>query len=96
MPNCNTCTHWKNKQRLLNYWSTTGVCTNSKFKFDTVDGRLIGVIDTENLRNQQKIIGNPAHDFETVHNYAPSFSRYLLVTEESFGCNFHTAKGKTK
>jgi hypothetical protein len=86
---CETCVHWKNKQRLLNYWKNTGFCTNVKFKFNTVTGRLVGVIDTENLVDQKKVPGNPSHDIETIMTASTSFSRYILTTEEDFGCIYH-------
>ena len=28
---CKTCEHFKGGQRELNYWKTTGFCTNEKF-----------------------------------------------------------------
>lgn len=88
---CKTCEHFKCNQRELNYWKHTGFCTNDRFKFNTVDGRLIGVYDKENLRNTQQITGNPAHNIETISNspYKVSDSRYCLQVSDGFGCIYH-------
>jgi hypothetical protein len=86
---CVTCKHWYNKQRLLNYHKDNGVCLNPKFKFNTIDGRLVGVLDIGNVQDQNKITGNPSHDIETATNFKLDFSKYLLQTNEEFGCIFH-------
>lgn len=87
---CKTCKHWHNKQRDLNYWKTTGFCLNGKFSFNSSRGRLIGVVDLLNQKDKIKVSGNPSHDFETKSdNYVVNPSRYLLQTEEDFGCIFH-------
>jgi hypothetical protein len=51
---------------------------------------MVGVVDTQNLRNQTEVTGHPAHDVETLkeNQFDVNFSRYLLATEEDFGCNF--------
>lgn len=88
---CKTCEHFKCNQRELNYWKSTGFCTNGRFKFNTADGRLIGVYDKENLKDTQKITGNPAHNIETV-SFTPvkiDESRYCLQVSNCFGCIFH-------
>lgn len=87
---CKNCIHWKNHQRLLNYHETAGFCLNGRFHFNTNDGRMIGVVDTQNLRNQSEVTGHPAHDVETLkeNQFDVNFSRYLLATEEDFGCKF--------
>jgi len=87
---CKTCKHFKNAQRELNYWDSTGFCTNDKFKFNTVDGRLIGVFDSENPKSSN-ISGNCSHDFETLNNDNHSRNKevYVLAVEENFGCIFH-------
>jgi len=87
---CKTCVHFKNQQMLLNYDNSTGFCTNPELAFNTRQGRMIGVVDCENLRDRTKLSGNPAHDFETkgtIGQLKPS--RYLLQVEECFGCIFH-------
>lgn len=87
---CSTCIHWKKKQAELGYSNFTGFCTNPKFKFDTKNGRLIGVVDRQNPIDRASK-GNPYHDIETV-NPNEAFvcvSRYILVTEEKFGCIYH-------
>lgn len=89
---CKSCVHFKNGQRELNYWSTTGFCVNPKFKFNTIDGRLIGVYDKCNEKDKKQITGNPSHDFETISNHKLSESRYLLQVEENFGCIYHCKK----
>lgn len=80
---------------LLNYFSSTGFCINKAISFNIGDGRLVGVVDTQNLRDRVQISGNPSHDFECMGEYpmAVKPSRYLLQTEENFGCILHT---KTK
>lgn len=91
---CKNCIHWHNKQRLLNYMDSVGICLNDAFRFNTNNGRLIGVIDTDNERDRQKVSGNCAHDIET-HQYTMGpvhTSRYLLQTSEDFGCIFHEKK----
>lgn len=88
---CKTCKHWKNNQAELSYWDSTGFCTNDKFRFNTNDGRLIGVIDRKNPRDRIAVSGNCSNDFETVSDYPRRVqpSNYALVTEEKFGCIFH-------
>lgn len=95
MANCKTCKHWKNKQATLSYWEHFGFCINPKFNFNTNDGRLIGVIDLQNLKDRLKVSGNCSHDFETGSEGQIHASRYILTTEEEFGCNFHEPE-KTK
>lgn len=91
MNKCKTCSHWKNQQMLLNYCKSTGFCINPRFGFNTSDGRLIGVVDTHNLRDRVEVPGNPSNDFEVVNNERVGIkpSRYLLQTEEEFGCIFY-------
>lgn len=88
---CVSCKHFNNAQRELNYWQGTGFCTNDKFRFNTYDGRLIGVYDKENKKDISKITGNPSHDFETVCKSPISVkeSRYLLQVSCDFGCIYH-------
>lgn len=91
---CKTCNHWKAGQRELNYWPTIGFCLNPKFSFNVSTGRLIGVVDLSNEKDES-VTGNPAHDFETMPSYSNiKRSRYLLATESNFGCNFHQGGGK--
>jgi len=87
---CKNCEHWKNHQRLLNYKDSIGVCLNPKFDFSVSDGRPIGVIDTMNIKDQSKVSGNPSHDVEVLSEnlFDVKFSRYLLSTDEEFGCKF--------
>jgi len=82
---CKTCKHWKNEQRDLNYYDEIGFCINPKFKFETTNGRMVGIFDTENKTN---VIGNPAHDFESKSTNVNK-SQYLLQTSVLFGCNYH-------
>lgn len=92
---CSTCEHFKNQQAALNYQDSIGFCTNGKFAFNTVNGRLVGVVDRENGRDRTKITGNPSHDVETISNSGSQSvqpSRYLLQVEEDFGCIFHEQK----
>ena len=92
MNNCENCNHWKNGQRLLNYSKYNGFCINPKFKFNIKTGRLIGVVDIENLRDRGKVTGNPANDIETKNKMGQlgvTPSKYLLQTAEIFGCNFY-------
>ncbi len=88
---CKTCEHFKGGQRELNYWKTTGFCTNEKFKFNTIDGRLVGVYDKENLRDIQVTTGNPAHNIEVLGKTPCKIneSRYCLQVSEKFGCIYH-------
>ena len=94
MKNCKTCIHFANNQRLLNYFEDTGFCLSKQMAFNTKDGRRCGVVDTHNLRDQTKVSGNPAHDFEHTDNTKTNFSRYLLQVSEDFGCIFHKEKPK--
>lgn len=80
---CKNCLHWKNEQRDLNYYGEIGFCLNSKFKFETRLGRLVGIWDTENIK---AVEGNPTFDFES-KDMRITKSRYLLQTREDFGCN---------
>lgn len=86
---CASCVHFKNKQMLLNYSDSSGICTNSAFNFNTTTGRLVGVLDLKNLRDRTKCIGNTAHDFESFKTTVKE-SQYLLQVEEDFGCIYHT------
>lgn len=85
---CKTCIHFKANQRELNYFSDTGFCVNEKFKFNTSIGRLIGVLDKNNLKS---VSGNPSHDFEVLTYGSERIhqSRYLLQVSEDFGCIYH-------
>jgi hypothetical protein len=85
---CKTCIHFKPNQRELNYFSSSGFCVNPKFRFNTVDGRLIGVYDKENQKDTKKVKGNPSHDIETVE-FNVHESRYLLAVTEDFGCIYY-------
>jgi len=85
---CKNCIHWNNRQRLLNYSENDGACLNRQFAFNISVGRLVGVVDTGNLKDQQKVSGNPSHDFETGSHMNIQFSRYILQTNENFGCNY--------
>lgn len=86
---CENCKFWKNKQQLTNYHNEIGFCINPKFNFNTIDGRIIGVIDKENLRDRTKITGNPSHDFETLEHFNVKPSRYCLTVTSDFGCIYH-------
>ena len=88
---CKNCKHWKNKQRELNYWDDNGFCVNPELAFDTQDGRLAGVFDTENHKGKH-VDGNPSHDFESRESCQVKQSRYLLTTNAEFGCNKFEAK----
>lgn len=90
---CRTCVHFKNQQMLLNYHDYLGFCVNPSFSFNTTNGRLIGVVDINNLRDRVKVSGNCAHDFETKGVMLPlKPSQYLLQVEEDFGCIKHNKK----
>jgi hypothetical protein len=70
----------------------TGFCVNPDFEFSTKAGRLVGVLDLENLRDRKKITGNPSNNIETTKDCHPwiNHSRYLFTTEEDFGCIYHS------
>ena len=89
---CRNCIHWENNQRLLNYWDSLGFCVNPDFSFGgrRTDGRMVGVIDLKNEKPRNQITGNPAHDFESIDRLTneTAISRYLLQTDENFGCVF--------
>jgi hypothetical protein len=91
---CKTCMHFKCNQRELNYWETTGFCTNDKFRFTTQRGRLVGVYDKQNKKDTQIVTGNPSHDIETIGNSPIKImkSRYCLQVTEDFGCIYHELK----
>jgi len=93
---CKTCTFWKNNQRDLNYSDSRGVCLHPSNNFTTTDGRDIGVLDMQNMRNRKDLPGNPSHDFEAVESNIVIgkilHSRYLLVVDEDFGCIRHNVK----
>jgi len=85
---CKTCIYWKNKQRELNYSNDIGICLHPSNSFN--DGRVVGILDTQNLKDRNKIWGNTSHDLECVESPITNklkHSRYLLVTDERFGCN---------
>lgn len=92
MNTCKTCKHWCNRQRELNYWETTGFCTNPALQFTIKDGRRAGVIDRENEKNRSNVTGNPSHDFETGALGSIKPSRYSLATTDDFGCVLHEKK----
>lgn len=88
---CKNCHHWKNKQMLLNYYDSKGFCVNPGFNFDISNGRTVGVLDTQNLRDRKKVSGECDHDFESYGRIASlKESRYFLVTSEDFCCNHFT------
>jgi len=89
--NCQQCKHWHNKQRELNYLTDVGFCLNSKFNFNTRDGRLVGVVDLGNRIDRQKVSGESSHDIETKNSNIGGIlpSQYLLQTHHHFGCIFH-------
>ena len=94
---CETCAHWYNKQRELNYLTDVGFCLNDKFKFNTRDGRLVGVVDLGNKIDRVKVSGESSHDIETKDGNIGGigFSQYLLQTHHHFGCIYHE-KSKAK
>lgn len=82
---CKNCGYWKNDQRELNYIEDIGFCVNDKFKYNTLDGRKVGVYDKE---NKKAVEGNPTHNFESAKSiFGINFERYILQTQEEFGCN---------
>ncbi len=95
---CTTCKHWYNNQRLLNYSEDNGFCLNPNFKFSINVGRIVGIIDMGNIKDQIKVSGNPSHDIETKEEFGSpgygkmNFERYLLQTNSYFGCIFHKEK----
>lgn len=96
---CGNCIHWKNQQMLVNYLNDIGFCVCPSMRFTTQTGRLAGVLDTEELRDRQKVSGNCSNDFENKGFGNVNESRYILTTDENFGCNQfeakHTEKPKT-
>lgn len=86
------CIHFKNAQRELNYWKSTGFCTNPEFKFTTVNGRIVGVYDRENIKDTKRVTGNPSHDIESVSFGSVAQSRYSLAVSEDFGCIYYEKK----
>lgn len=91
MNNCKTCKHWHNRQRELNYGKSIGLCLCPAMRFNTTDGRMLGIVDRENYRDRSKISGNPSHDIESTPDsgYSINSSRYSIATEELFGCLLH-------
>ncbi len=90
MKTCKTCVHYCPRQRDLNYADDTGVCIAPHLGFNITDGRIVGVLDTENQKDRVKVSGNPAHDFE--HKERPlqiKHSKYLLQVSDEFGCVKH-------
>lgn len=90
---CKNCIHFKKSQRELNYWDTIGFCVNPKFEFNTIEGRLIGVLDRENIKDVE---GNCSHDFETANVRVKTKSIYSLAVSEDFGCIFREENKKQK
>lgn len=81
---CKNCEHWRTKQRDLNYSEFNGFCVNDAFAFNTNDGLLMAVFDTENIPKKF----NPVHEIETnSKSLNQNKQRYLIVTDERFGCN---------
>jgi hypothetical protein len=89
---CKTCDYFKNHQMLLNYYEKTGFCVCPSGNFNTTEGRRIGVVDLENLKNRSKVSGNPSHDFESATFPSITQSQYLLQVDDSFGCVFYRPK----
>ena len=97
MSTCKTCLHWRNAQRELNYWDSTGVCVCPAMKFGIETGRMLGVIDRCNEKDRSQVTGNPSHDIETVGaGHRISESRYSIATAEDFGCILHEPKKKNR
>lgn len=91
---CKNCKHWKNNQRMLNYHSHIGFCLNPIILFSVNGGRIVGVIDESNMKDQSKVNGNPSHDFEAIDINSGTIqqSRYKLQTDKHFGCNLFQEK----
>jgi hypothetical protein len=92
-PQCKTCICWKNKQSELDYINNEGICTSGVNRFDVRGEGDVKVLDRSNrtdkfmgvqrFENRQITIGvgsNVEH------------SRYLLITEENYGCINHLAE----
>ena len=89
---CKGCKHWKNQQRLINYYDSIGFCVNKDMNFNIEVGRLAGVTDTENLKDRSKVSGNCSRDFESNKMSGVKESRYIFTTDENFGCILHESK----
>lgn len=90
--NCKKCKYWKNEQSELNYSQYSGICVSPEFKFNTLTGRSVTVLDRNNSSNKY----NNTHTLENVSKEIPigevESSRYCLVTDENFGCINFTKK----
>ncbi len=90
MKTCKTCVYYCPRQRDLNYLKDVGVCIAPHLGFNIENGRLVGVVDTENQKDRTHVTGNTAHDFEhTARPMQIKHSRYLLQVSDEFGCVKH-------
>ena len=80
---CKNCHHWNNKQAETDYRESKGFCTNFNHKFNTSTGCDMLVLDRWNTTGK----GLKTHEFESIQEYMDvQQSRYVLVTDEDFGC----------
>ena len=83
-----------NKQAELDYSQTYGICTIHKHNFKVDQDGDVVVLDRQN--RSDKLMG--VQRFESRSNEVPignvTKSRYLLVTEEEYGCIYHQYSSK--
>lgn len=93
--NCLTCGHWKNRQRDLNYSEHYGFCVNPKFRFNTIDGQMVGVVDHRDpIPDPEGTRGSMSKTIETLDVMKVHRSPLSLTTASHFGCIFHEKQTK--
>jgi hypothetical protein len=84
-PLCMNCKWWRNKQAEIDYRTTEGFCLSPRNQYDLHKGTAVQLLDRKNKDNPSKM-----QKFESLNNTIPfgkvHESRYILVTEEEFGC----------
>jgi hypothetical protein len=82
----NNCKHWKNNQSELNYSTTSGFCVCPKWKFGINNDGDVKILDRQN-RSDKYMGVNRFESFDHISKIDKS--RYVLVTEEEFGCIYY-------
>lgn len=81
---CLRCAYWKTNQSELNYVQGCGFCVSEHLRFTTTNYSSAYLLDRNNISEKYKGVNR----FENKLNNGVNIekSRYLLVTDEEFGC----------
>jgi len=83
---CKNCINWKNEQAELEYSKFNGICTCSKWKFNTNNEADCCVLDRECPSDKHMGVQRFENQNSAVPISRADHSRYCLVTAHNFGC----------